>query len=307
MNDENNVQFGGHNHLNSEYNVVNYFEQSYKAFEPTYSEYNEPIVQIGGINTELPSEELDNKLTKLECFDRIAKLSKNIKYLGIDEDHLKNAYEINNCDNTVNRFKDTLIMIILENNLNFFKYDDTPSEYHNDDNNFIKYLVLVFAIDFYFQIFLNKYIEDDHTISFHEKAMEQAILMFSFLDEYIFKVNDKKSNISYIFKNFKFSKQSENDNFKQLVCYYCIILLQQINIDCLLILPENNTKLLKKIKEIAKNYDNIFNNENLNGDITKKLNILYSNIYNKDTKDRIFTTFKYDYNKIINYDYKKNI
>lgn len=275
--------------MNDEYNVVNDFEQSGGAFESNDNEceYNEAIVQMGGA--------VD--LNKLEYIDKIVKLSKNIKYLGITKSHLEAAYELNNVNNT---FKDTLIMIILENNLNFFKYDENPSNY---DNN-TKYLILVFAIEFYFQIFFKKYDKDDkddNTILFHEKAMEQAILMFSFLEEHIFKVNDENSMISSIFKEIKFSKR-DNDNFEQLVCYYCIILLQQINIDCLLILPENNTKLLKKIKEITKNYDYTFKCQELRGNITKKLTTLYSNIYNKDTKetkDKIFKELKDDYEKTI--------
>jgi hypothetical protein len=130
--------------------------------------------------------------------------------------------------------------------------------------------------------------------------MEQAILMFSFLEEHIFKVNNENSRISStIFEEIKFSKR-DNDNFEQLVCYYCIILLQQINIDCLLILPENNTKLLKKIKEITKDYCKIFECQELRGNITEKLTTLYSKIYNKDTKDKIFTKLKGHYETIIN-------
>ena len=277
--------------MNDEYNVVNDFEQSGGAFESNDNEceYNEAIVQMGG------AVDLNTKLDKLEYIDKIVKLSKNIKYLGITKSHLEAAYELNNVNNTKKFFKDTLIMIILENNLNFFKYDENPPSY---DNNFTKYLILVFAIEFYFQIFLKKYNKDDNTILFHEKAMEQSILMFSFLDEHIFKVNNENSRISSIFEEIKFSKR-DNDNFEQLVCYYCIILLQQINIDCLLILPENNTKLLKKIKEITKDYCEIFKCQELGGSITEKLTTLYSKIYNKDTKDEIFKILKDDYEKII--------
>lgn len=283
--------------MNDEYNVVNDFEQSGGAFESNDNEceYNEAIVQMGG------AVDLNTKLDKLEYIDNIVKLSKNIKYLGITKSHLEAAYELNNVNNTEKCFKDTLIMIILENNLKFFKYDENPPSYNNNsyNNNFSKYLILVFAIEFYFQIFLKKYNKDDNTILFHEKAMEQAILMFSFLEEHIFKVNNEKdSMIRSIFKDIKFSKR-DNDNFEQLVCYYCIILLQQINIDCLLILPENNTKLLKKIKEITKNYDDTFKCRELGGSITKKLTTLYSNIYDKETKDEIFEQLKDDYETII--------